>query len=190
MRTFNETALALCRLQGQAFQRSLSRCGCSSAVFVRRFMGSEAARRLDTAADGLLETCTPDDLIDQVEAEYGATDYGSAKFGAEELYWMGYLYRYWCFTREVSSASAFKACGGRELRGAYAAYHTLDPAMAVERILEAKGLTDSGVAGYSSEEDMVARGVEILARLHREGRYEYWFMKFGDEPERTCKCGR
>lgn len=187
MRDFNETGLTLCRLQGQAFQRSLERCGCSSAVFIRRFMRSAVARRLDAAGDGLLETCSADDLIGQVEAEYGVSDYGSAKYGAEELYWMGYLYRYWCFTREVSSAAVFKACGARELQTTYGAYHTLDPAAAIERILEAKDLIGSAAAGYASEEEMVARGVEILGRLHDEGRYEYWFMAFGGD---SGTCGR
>ena len=47
------------------------------------------------------------------------------------MYWTGYLYRYW-------------------------AYHSLDPEQAIERIKEAKGLT---------EENQIKRGVEILRRI-------------------------
>ena len=75
-----------------------------------------------------------------MDEEYGATDYGSVKYTHNEMYWIGYLYRYFAFTYELSSAQVYKIVKPKELRGLFLPYHTLDPAQAVERILEAKGM--------------------------------------------------
>ena len=44
------------------------------------------------------------------------------------------------FTYELFSAQVYKIVKPKELRGLFLPYHTLDPAQAVERILEAKGM--------------------------------------------------
>lgn len=56
------------------------------------------------------------------------------------MYWIGYLYRYFAFTYELSSVQVYKIVKPKELRGLFLPYHTMDPAQAVERILEAKGM--------------------------------------------------
>ena len=81
------------------------------------------------------------------------------KFTENELYWMGYLYRYWCYTYEKTSKQVYRIIKPTELRKLFFPYHSLDNAAAIERILEAKN---------SREEDLTQRGVEIFRRISKE----------------------
>ena len=160
MKNFNEYGLKLCRYQAILFSLSREKTECSSPVFLRRFMYSGAARRMDS--DGFLfESVSQADLIDEINAEYGETDYGKVKYNTEELYWIGYIYRYWCYVREISSKRLYKIIKPEELKKLYYPYHSLDPAQAVERIIEAKGL---------GEEEYIQRGLELLRELRKKGK--------------------
>ena len=162
MRAFDEIGLKLSRMQAELFVLSASKLECSSPIFLRRFMLSKVAARMDQ--DGFLyESCTVDGILQEIEEEFGATNYGKEKYSTEELYWMGYLYRYWCYTYEKSSKQVYKLMKPKELRGLYYPYHSLDPAQAIERILEAKNL---------GEEDLTQKGVEILRRIMSEKKLE------------------
>lgn len=155
MRAFDETGLKLSRMQAELFVLSASKLECSSPIFLRRFMLSKVAARMDQAGF-LYEACTADGILQEIEEEFGATNYGREKYSTEELYWMGYLYRYWSYTYEKSSKQVYKLMKPKELRGLYYPYHSLDPAQAIERILESKDL---------GEEDLTQKGVEILRRI-------------------------
>lgn len=162
MRTFDETGLKLSRMQAELFVLSASKLECSSPIFLRRFMLSKVAARMDR--DGFLyESCTAAGILQEIEEEFGATNYGKEKYSTEELYWMGYLYRYWSYTYEKSSKQVYKLMKPKELRGLYYPYHSLDPAQAIERILESKNL---------GEEDLTQKGVEILRRIMSEKKLE------------------
>lgn len=155
MREIDDYGLKVCRYQGNLFRESLDYTECSSPVFLRRFMYSEVAERMDT--DGFLfEALDVQAAIDEVQNQYGESDYGSIKYGKNELYWMGYLYRYWAYTRESSSKSIFKIVKPGALNELYFPYHSLDPSQAIERIVEAKGMTEAG---------MIKRGVEVMRRV-------------------------
>lgn len=123
-------------------------------------MYSEVAVRMD--GEGFLfESETQEDVLDEIEDEFGKSEYGRSKYAGEELYWIGYLYRYWCYTRQISSKTLYKMIRPEELRKVYYPYHSLDPAQAIERIIEAKGL---------GEEDYIQQGVALLREiLRRDG---------------------
>ena len=138
MRTIDRDGLLLCELQGKTFELSVDQTAYSSPIFVRRFMNSQAAKWMDTEAI-LASNTQPADLLDMIEEQYGASEYGSVKYTKNEMFWMGYVYRYFSYTYEKSSASIYRQIKPKELRGLFLPYHTLDPAQAIERILEAKG---------------------------------------------------
>lgn len=140
MKKIDQNGLLLCDMQAKAFELSRSRQKTSSAVFIRRFMNSAAAKRLDNLTI-LQSTAQARDLLDYVEEEYGKSDYGSETYSANELYWIGYIYRYFAYTYEKSSVQVYRIIKPKELRELFLAYHTMDPAQAIDRILEAKGLT-------------------------------------------------
>lgn len=155
MREFDEYGLKMCQYQGKLFSESLDKTKCSSPVFLRRFMYSKTAERMDRESF-LFEAFPVADAIEEIGKEYGDSDYGKIRYDREELYWIGYVYRYWSYTRKMSSRAVYRQIKPEELRKLYFPYHSLDPAQAIERIMEAKGLT---------EEDYVKRGVEILRRM-------------------------
>lgn len=155
MRKMDHYGLQMCKFQGELFQESLRKTQCGSKVFLRRFMLSDLAERMDK--DGFLFEATDiGDAFIEIETQYGPTNYGQIKFGGEALYWTGYLYRYWSYISGKSSKQLYRIMKPEELEKLYFPYHSLDPEQAIERIMEAKGL---------KEEDEIARGVEIMRRV-------------------------
>ena len=162
MNEIDELGRKLCSLQGRIFECSIEASACGSAVFVRRFMRSEAARRLDEAR-APIDPSTAEQLVEEVDAQFGGKPYGSEKYPANEMHWMGYLYRCLCLSTGMSSKAAYRAIGARELRLLYFPYHSLDAQQAAERILEARGAAQS----KRSIEYGVARLREIRAAANR-----------------------
>lgn len=140
MKTIDQDGLLLCDLQAEAFEMSVNATASSSAVFIRRFMNSKIAKWLDGGSILALNV-QPADLLKLVEEQYGPSGYGSLKYTQNEMYWIGYVYRYYSYTYQCSSVHAYKIIKPDELRGLFLPYHTLDPAQAIERILEAKGIS-------------------------------------------------
>lgn len=157
MREMDKDGLLLCDLQALAFELSVEKTTTSSEIFMRRFMNSEIVKLIDN--DSILQqNIQPQDIIDLVEEEYKASKYGSVKYTKNEMYWIGYLYRYFSYTYELSSKKVYKIVKPKELRGLFLPYHTLSPAQAIERILEAKGMT------FNSEDEL-RRQFEIYKRI-------------------------
>ena len=160
MKKINKDGLLLCELQASVFEKSVDKMNSSSEIFIRRFMRSEIAKRLDD--ESLLESnIQANDILQMVDEEYGVTDYGSVKYTHNEMYWIGYIYRYFAITYELTSAQVYRIVKPKELRGLFLPYHTMDPAQAIERILEAKGLlTDENVE--------LQRQYEIFKRIRKQ----------------------
>ncbi|MBQ7359534.1 MAG: antitoxin [Lachnospiraceae bacterium] len=155
MKKMDSYGLKLCQFQAQIFQESIEEAECSSMIFIRRFMLSDLAKRMDKEGFLFLAVDVKDALT-EIEVEYGPSAYGKEKFGNEEIYWTGYIYRYWAYITGLSSKQIYKIVKPDELRELYFPYHSLDPEQAIERIKEAKGMT---------EEDQIKKGVEILRRV-------------------------
>ena len=160
MRKISKDGLLLCKLQAEAFENSIDKMDTSSEIFIRRFMKSEIAKRLDD--ESILETnIQANDILELINEEYGISNYGSVKYTRNEIYWIGYIYRYFTSTYEMSSAQVYKIVKPKELRGLFLPYHTMDPAQAIERILEAKNM-------IVDEEAELKRQYEIFKRIRKE----------------------
>ena len=86
MKKINKDGLLLCELQASAFENSIDRMDSSSEIFIRRFMKSKIARRLDDGS--ILESnLQANDILELVDEEYGVTDYGTVKYTHDEMYW-------------------------------------------------------------------------------------------------------
>lgn len=142
MKKIDKNGLLLCELQATAFENSVDKLDSSSEIFIRRFMKSQIAKRMDN--ESVLESnIQANDILELIEEEYGVSNYGTVKYTYDEIYWIGYIYRYFVITYELTSAQVYKIVKPKELRGVFLPYHTMDPAQAIERLLEAKGiLTD------------------------------------------------
>lgn len=140
MREIDKDGLTISNIQGKVFEDSLEKVSCSSEIFIRRFMNSKISRDFDSLAI-LDDTITIDDIFLNIDNEFGISNYGSKKYNKEVLFWIGYIYRYFAYTYELSSYSIYKIVKPRELNELYYVYHTFDPKVAIERILEEKGIS-------------------------------------------------
>ena len=147
----------LCELQATAFENSIDKMDSSSEIFIRRFMKSNIAKRMDD--ESILESnLQANDILQLVDEEYGVSHYGTVKYTHNEMYWIGYIYRCLAITYEFTSARVYKIIKPKELRELFLPYHTLDPSQAIERILEAKGL-------LLDEEAELQRQYEIFRKI-------------------------
>ena len=159
MKKIDRDGLLLCNLQAKTFEKAVDLASVSSEIFIRRFMNSKAAKIMDNKS--ILQTNIYEkDILDMIEQQYGVLKYGSVKYTHNEMFWIGYLYRYFCYTCELSSVQVYKIVKPRELRGLFIPYHTMDPSQAIERILEAKGL-------WVNETENIKRQYEIYKRIRK-----------------------
>lgn len=161
MKTIDKDGLSLCTLQGNVFVSSLDNVECSSKIFMRRFLNSKVAREFDSSSilDG---TLTIKDIFFELEEEFGKTSYGSKKYDREVLFWIGYIYRYFAYTYNLTSKYVYKIVKPSELNELYYVYHTFDPKVAIERILEEKKIS-------FDIDDQNKRLLEMLkTRLYKE----------------------
>ncbi len=160
MKKIDNDGLLLCEIQAKAFELSCEAQNTSSEIFIRRFMNSETAKRLDNMT--LLQSnMQAADLLVLIDEEYGRSDYGSVKYSLNELYWIGYIYRYFAYTYDKTSKQVYKTVKPKELRSLFLPYHTMDPAQAIDRILEAKGLANEN-------DDEEKRQFEIYKRIRKK----------------------
>ena len=145
MRKISKDGVILCTLQAETFEKSVEKMDTSSEIFIRRFMKSEIAKRFDN--ESILESnIQANDILELINEEYGISNYGSVKYTKNEMFWIGYIYRYFAFTYNMTSAQIYKIVKPKELRDLFLPYHTMDPAQAIERILEAKGMLTDAVS--------------------------------------------
>lgn len=139
MKKIDKDGLLLCELQAKTFEMSIDATKVSSEIFIRRFMNSQISKSIDSCE--ILQTnMQAKDILERIEEQYGKSNYGSKRYTKNELYWIGYIYRYFSYTYEKSSVQIYKIVKPKELRALFLPYHTLDPSQAIERILEAKNL--------------------------------------------------
>ena len=136
MNKMDYDGLLMCRMQGRIFELSLD-VEEDSEFFIRNYMNSDPAFLMDI--NWFLNSSQSEEkVLDEIEDQYGKSDFGKEKFSLDEMYWIGYVYRFWAYTFDMKSSDIYKICNGNEMRNVYLPYHTMDPLNAIERIMEAK----------------------------------------------------
>ena len=160
MKQLEKDERILCELQGSIFEKSATEYKTSSAIFVRRYMNSEYASTMDRM--GFIDRPTNEkEAFESLNEQYGDSEYGSEIYSADELYWIGYIYRYWACLYDVPSRVIYKICNVRYMHRVYYAYHTLDPENAIARIFEAKGIS-------TNEDDQIQYGIRLLHKIREK----------------------
>lgn len=139
MKKIDSNGLFLMNYQGKLFEESMVYLSCSSKIFIRRFLHSNLLKTLDKNNSGLISLDVKEGL-DSLNEEFGESNYGKIKYNSNALYWIGYLYRYISYTREVSTRFAMKTFPIDMLLKAYEGYHTQDMEWVISSLLEAKKL--------------------------------------------------
>lgn len=136
MRRLDDVGKLLCEYQKDLFEFSFDHTDCSSFIFIKEFCFSSLSKLMDKD-EFITSSIDVPNALEILEKEKGLKA-GSTKISPAILGWIGYLYRYWSYTREISTKSIYKKAKPNLLYGLYEAYHSMDVEEAVVRIEESK----------------------------------------------------
>ncbi|MCL1975803.1 MAG: hypothetical protein FWG61_06570 [Firmicutes bacterium] len=119
----------LCDIQGRLFERSLIK-EVDSADFMEKFMKSKTSEFYDLPYDRL-QWAGEEYILEDLLEETSIIPAGE-KFSKDELYWAGYVYRYWHLLTGESSREIYAQANARRMKECYLGFHTMDVVMAIE----------------------------------------------------------
>lgn len=140
MKAFDHKGLLLAEHQGKLFEKS-AELDCSTGVFLRRFFHSDYLKKLDQN-EGLSLSLDVNEAIASIESQFGVSSYGKTKFAKSALFWIGYMYRYISYTRQVSTKFVMRLFPYQQLNDVYYSFHTQDPEWCVRSLLEMNGKSE------------------------------------------------
>lgn len=127
--------LKMCDVQGRLFELSVDK-KCSSKHFVHAFMNSPVAKALDSKFNHL-QWAGEEYLFDELIAHDEKAQWKDGQiYPKDVLFWTGYIYRYWQLLTGESSARIYKIAGAETMFRNYLMFHTMDPQMAIESLIE------------------------------------------------------
>ena len=131
----NELQLKLCDIQGRLFELSAEK-KLPSAAFIKAFMTSKTAKELDSRYNRM-QWMGEEYLLEEIVSSAGQGLSGSGEvYQKDIMYWIGYLYRYWHYYTDESSAKIIKQAPAATMKRNYMMFHTMDPVLAVEDLKE------------------------------------------------------
>jgi len=134
-RTLNGFERQLCDIQGRLFERSLEK-KLDSSDFIEKFMNSKTCEFLDMPYDRL-QWAGEEYILENLQEET-AVELAGAAFGKEELFWTGYVYRYWHLLTGESSRDIYTQADAKQMNDCYLGFHALDVVMAIDNLKEIK----------------------------------------------------
>lgn len=162
IKQIDTNGLAQSDLLGRYFEASHDLSKLSSSNFIRRFMFS-IYEKLFSENTIMFEIHTEERLVRDIDNLSKDTRKG-IRYSKDSLYWIGYIYEYWSYTYSIPLWKVYKLIKPDELNDMYFIHHTFDPAKAISRMIEAKGIK----INKSYEELYVVYDQIIKARLKRE----------------------
>ena len=141
MKNFDHNGLLLAEYQGKLFEKS-SDLNCSTGIFIRRFLHSELLNKLDSNNPALLSLDVNEGITSIIE-QFGDTDYGKIKYSKSALFWIGYMYRYISYTREISTKFILDIFTYKQMNDVYFSFHTQAPDWCINSLLDINGIDDS-----------------------------------------------
>ena len=137
MTAMNNLQLKLCDIQGRLFELS-AKSGYDSEKFVAFFMNCDVAKSLDSKYNRMQWAGEEYLLEETIEESNGKVLLNDNVFPSEIMYWIGYLYRYWHFLKNQPSTKIYRQANVKTMRRNYMMFHTLDPELAIEDLIEIK----------------------------------------------------
>ena len=132
----NEHEQMMCELQADAFELSIEKFKCGSALFISRYMNSEIAKKLDKTNDPY-NYLSPNTLITTMATLYRSlNDSEGEKYPKKVMHWIGYIYRAYTLMSKNTSSNIYKIIKAEKLLSLYETYHTFSPEYCVERLKE------------------------------------------------------
>ena len=140
MREFDHNGLILAEYQGRLFESSVD-LKCSTAIFIRRFLHSKLLKVLDINNPASLSLDVKEGLY-SINEQFGDSDSGKIKYSKSAMFWIGYMYRYISYTREVTTKFVMSLFSYEQLNDLYYTFHTQDPEWCVRGLLEMNEQTE------------------------------------------------
>ncbi len=159
MKGFDHNGLLVAEYQGKLFEKS-TELECSTAVFIRRFLHSDLVKKMDMNDPATL-TLDVNEGIQSIQNQFGKSDYGKIKYSKSAMFWMGYMYRYISYTREVTTKFVMNLFPYKDLNDVYYSFHTQDPEWCVRSLLEMNG----------QSEDVFDNNLRLKAVIAARGKY-------------------
>ncbi len=128
-------ASKLCDIQGRLFKLSID-AGYDSESFIKCFMKSKIARYLDSSYNRYQwagEEYLLEEIIDECKDSLTKTGKLITK---EEIYWIGYIYRYWHYYKNEYSKDIYKIAPFKTMKINYLMFHTMAPEVAIDDLIE------------------------------------------------------
>ncbi len=144
MKPLDSIEIKLCQKQAKIFEASVYKAECSSPIFIRRFMNSSIAKLMDEK----LYLCTfgtDDDAFLNLDEEFGKSGYGKEKYGRDQMFWIGYIYRCLSIKYNLSSKSIYKLFNAKNIVKYYNICHTFDIVDAAERMMDSISYDNSSI---------------------------------------------
>ena len=123
----------LCDIQGRLFEYSRKR-DLDSPDFIEKFMNSATCEFLDLPYDRL-QWAGEEYILEDLLEETAVKQVGE-RYSIEELFWAGYIYRYWHYITGESGREIYVQAQARRMKECYLGLHTLDALMAIEDLKE------------------------------------------------------
>lgn len=125
----------LCDIQGRLFELSVEN-GFDSELFVKNFMKSKVAEELDSPYNRM-QWAGEEYLLEELIDECGNVLKKNGKvITKDEIYWIGYIYRYWHYYKCEKSKRIYKQASYERMRVNYLMFHTMAPEMAIDDLIE------------------------------------------------------
>ncbi len=125
----------LCDIQGRLFELSVDK-GIDSESFIKSFMLSKTAEYLDSTYNRL-QWAGEEYLLEEIIDECGdSLKQGGKILTKDEIYWIGYIYRYWHYYKNENSKQIYKQASYERMKTNYMMFHTMSPEMAIDDLIE------------------------------------------------------
>ena len=125
----------LCDVQGRLFELSIDR-GYDSEQFIKSFMLSNLAKNLDSEFNSM-QWMGEEYLLEELEYECnGSLIKNNRTISKDEIYWIGYVYRFWHYYKNENSKKIYKQANYERMKINYLMFHTMSVEMAVDNLIE------------------------------------------------------
>ena len=133
MKTLDSFELQFCDIQGRLFELSLIK-NLDSSDFIEKFMNSKTCEFMDLPYDRL-QWAGEEYILENLLEETSVRPVGE-RYSKEELYWAGYVYRYWHLLTGESGREIYNQAKARKMKDCYLGFHSLDVAIAIDDLKE------------------------------------------------------
>ena len=141
MKKIDYNGQLLCEYQAKLFEKSYE-LNYSSSKFIAKFLKTDLNRILDEGYSVFLPLDV-NEGIDEIRSKRVRFMDKKDKYSKDSLFWMGYMYRYICYTREQSLSFVMKLFKHQQMNSVYYDYHTQDPEWCISNLLELNGLDEN-----------------------------------------------